>query len=123
MPPRRAFPAEYAIIKTHPDIGHEILREFTAIKNIEWGAKYHHERYDGKGYSEGLSAEDIPLVGRIISIADAVDAMSARRIYQPERSREDIISELLQGSGTQFDPNLTLIMVDMLRCGYMPRED
>ena len=113
-------PAERAVIQTHPVKGGEILKDFTALKGIADGARYHHERYDGKGYCEGLAGEDIPLVGRIICVADSYDAMSSDRCYRKALPQEKVLAEIEAGSGTQFDPKIAAIMVDMIYEGAAP---
>ena len=87
-------PEERAIIQTHPAVGGKVLADFTALEDIDDGAKYHHERYDGKGYCDGLSGKEIPLVARIIGVADSYDAMASDRCYRPALSKEKIIDEL-----------------------------
>lgn len=116
-------PEEWKIIRKHPIKGGEILRDFTALKGVADGAKYHHERYDGKGYCEGLAGEDIPLMARIICVADCYDAMSCDRCYRKAFPPEKIIEELEQGSGTQFDPKIAAIMIDMIKEGVVPTAD
>ncbi len=116
-------PEERAIIQTHPTVGGQVLKKFTALEYIDDGARYHHERYDGKGYCEGLSGKDIPLVARIIGVADSYDAMSSDRCYRPALSREKILSELTEHSGTQFDPEIVPYMVDMIHEGVAPAKD
>ena len=96
----------------HTNFGVEILRDFTTIKNIVAGAKFHHEWYDGSGYPDGISGSDIPLVARIIAIVDAYDAMASSRCYCEEMDDEFIISELKKGSGKQFDPNLVKLVIE-----------
>ena len=88
------------------------------LKKVEEGALYHHERYDGKGYPCGKKGDDIPLYARIICIADAYDAMSSDRVYRPRLSKEKIISEFERCRGTQFDPQLSDLFVDMLKHGF-----
>jgi tetratricopeptide (TPR) repeat protein len=85
---------EYEVIKSHTTIGGEMLRDFTSITDMGMGAMYHHERYDGKGYPEGLAGEDIPLISRIICVADALDAMNSNRCYRSRLDKEYILSEL-----------------------------
>ena len=77
--PGRLTDEEYAIMKTHVTLGAEILKDFTLVDHVVEGSRYHHERYDGTGYPDGLKGNDIPLYGRIIAIADAFDAMTANR--------------------------------------------
>ena len=111
---------ERAVIQTHPAVGGQVLKNFTALPDIDDGARFHHERYDGKGYCDGLSGEDIPLVARIIGVADSYDAMSSDRCYRPALSREKIISELKTCSGTQFDPKIVPYMLEMIEEGVVP---
>lgn len=113
-------PEERAIIQTHPRKGGEILRDFTALKGLTDGALYHHERYDGKGYCTGLAGEDIPLIARIVCVADCYDAMSSDRCYRKALPPEKILEELETGSGTQFDPKIAAIMEAMIREGVVP---
>lgn len=106
---------EYQVIMQHPTIGGEILSDFTLVPWISAGAKYHHERYDGKGYNEGIKGEDIPLYARIISVADSYDCMNTTRIYRPPMAEEEIIKELENGKGTQFDEQFVNIMLEMMK--------
>ena len=80
--PGKLTEEEMQIIRNHPTIGGEILKDFTAIQGISDGARYHHERYDGNGYNEGLKGEEIPLAARIICVADSYDTMSSKRVYK-----------------------------------------
>ena len=109
---------EYALVKQHPAIGGEILKDFAKAPWISTGARYHHERYDGSGYNEGLAGEQIPLYARIIAVADTFDCMYFGRNYRPASDKEEICKELKAGSGTQFDPRFVKIMVEMLESGY-----
>ncbi len=111
---------EYQIIRTHTTTGYNILREFKGVPNIGLGARYHHERWDGNGYCEGLAGEDIPMIARIIAVADAYDAMASSRVYRPRLEPEKIRSELENGKGTQFDPEIASIMLKMLDEGFDP---
>ena len=110
------------LIKKHTTTGAKILEKFEGIPDVELGAKYHHERYDGMGYCEGLKGEDIPMIGRIIAVADAYDAMASTRVYRPKLPPEKIRSELIEGKGTQFDPNIADIMLKMLDDGFVSKE-
>ncbi len=96
---------EYVQMKSHVTRGAEILKDFTLVEHVEEGARYHHERYDGRGYPDGLKGEDIPLIGRIISVADAFDAMTSNRVYRNHMDTDYVINEMKRGRGTQFDPN------------------
>jgi energy-coupling factor transport system substrate-specific component len=96
---------EYAQMKSHVTRGAEILKDFTLVENVADGTKYHHERYDGKGYPEGLKGEEIPLVARIISVADTFDAMTSNRVYRNQMDTDYVMNEMKRGRGTQFDPD------------------
>lgn len=111
---------ERASIEKHVTIGGDILKDFTAIEGIEEGARYHHERYDGKGYANGLKGEEIPLFARIIAVADSFDAMSSERCYRPALEMSKIISELKNGAGTQFDAKIVKHMLDMIEEKQVP---
>jgi len=102
--PGKLTEAEYNMVKAHTTIGGDLLKDMGTISAVDSGAKYHHERYDGKGYPTGMSGETIPTVARIIGIADAYDAMSSKRVFRDALSAEDIRTELVNGRGTQFDP-------------------
>ncbi len=105
---------EYKIIQSHVEIGGSILQSIEIIENVAIGAKYHHERYDGKGYTQGLSGENIPLFARIICVADTYDAMSSDRPYRKALGKDHILNEIKNCSGTQFDPKIAGIMVGIL---------
>ena len=78
------------------------------------GARYHHERFDGRGYPDGLKGSDIPEIAMIICVADAYDAMTSKRSYRETLPREKVREELNQGMGTQFDPEFAKIMLRMM---------
>ena len=103
-------PAEYENIKRHPVLGNQILSSIRDYPYISIGAHYHHERYDGKGYPDGLKGEDIPEIARIISVADAYDAMSSNRSYRKAIPQQIIREEIVKEAGTQFDPGIAMIM-------------
>lgn len=105
---------EYQMIKRHPEIGEEILKNITEIPNISLGAKYHHEKYDGGGYPNRAAGEEIPLEARIIGIADAYDAMASTRSYRDVLPQEVVRAEIEKGRGTQFDPECTDILLKMM---------
>ena len=112
--PGKLTDEEFEIIKSHPAIGAEILEKITAIPFIATGAHWHHERYDGRGYPDGLKGEAIPEIARIIGVADAYDAMSSKRSYRDPLPQEVIRGEIEKGRGTQFDPIFADIMLDMI---------
>ena len=115
--PGRLTDEEYAIMKSHVTRGAEILKDFTLIDNAADGARYHHERYDGKGYPDGLKGEEIPLYGRIIAVADTFDAMTANRVYREAQDFDYVMNELHRGRGTQFDPVFVDIFIGLIDSG------
>ena len=115
--PGRLTDEEYAIMKTHVTRGAEILKDFTIVDHVVEGARYHHERYDGKGYPDGLKGEEIPLYGRIIAVADAFDAMTANRVYRNKIPFEQVLEELRRCSGSQFDPQFAGIFLKLIENG------
>ena len=115
---------EFNIVKKHPIIGREILKDIHMIDSVTDGALYHHERYDGNGYPFGLKGKEIPLCARIVGIADSYDAMTSNRVYRSKLKKEDVISEFERCKGTQFDPELTELFLKMLKRGfYVPEAD
>ena len=105
---------EYDVIKKHPEIGYEILKEMPELKDVGIGARWHHERYDGKGYPDGLTGEEIPVPARIICVADAYDAMSSNRSYRGYLPQDVVKKEIEEGLWTQFDPKIGRIMLDII---------
>ena len=97
---------EYDIIKTHPVVGAEAIRDVDGIADNIDVIYHHHERWDGKGYPDGLAKEDIPFLARITSVADAFDAMTSSRSYRSALQFEDAHQRILDGQGSQFDPQL-----------------
>lgn len=112
--PARLTEEEYAIIKTHPVMGAGILKNIKDFPKLITGARWHHERYDGKGYPDSIGGDEIPLEARIIAVADAYDAMSSRRSYRDVLPQETVRMEIEKGRGTQFDPVMTEIVLDMM---------
>ena len=112
--PGRLTDEEYEIIKRHSQIGGEILKQITTWPEIGIGAKWHHERYDGTGYPDGLSGKSIPEIARIIAVADAYDAMTSNRSYRQYLSQDVVRQELLNGKGTQFDPEIADMMIEII---------
>jgi putative nucleotidyltransferase with HDIG domain len=104
--PGKLTDEEFAQIKLHPEIGHHILRDIPLLDDVLPGVMHHHERYDGRGYPHGLVGEAIPMIARIIGLADAFDAMSSNRTYRPAMPRERVLEEIARGAGKQFDPAL-----------------
>lgn len=106
---------EYDIIKKHPSIGYDILSEMPEMKDISVGARWHHERYDGTGYPDGLKGDEIPLYARIICVADAYDAMTSNRSYRKYMPQKKVKKEIEEGKGTQFDPKIANIMLEIVK--------
>ena len=112
--PSRLTDAEYAIIKQHPLVGARILKDIKEMPKLATGARWHHERYDGKGYPDGLKGKDIPEEARIIAVADAYDAMTSNRSYRRELPQAVVRGEVEKGRGSQFDPYFADIMLAMI---------
>lgn len=105
---------EYEKIKKHPGIGAEILSNSEGFKEILPIVKYHHERFDGTGYPEHLKGEEIPLLARITAVADSFDAMNSKRTYRDKLDLDVIIREIEQKKGTQFDPEVAEVFLNIL---------
>ena len=112
--PGKLTDEEFEKIKTHPALGEGILKNITEFPQLAVGARWHHERYDGKGYPDGIAGEDIPTEARIIAVADAYDAMSSRRSYRDVLAQNVVREEMAKGRGTQFDPDFADIMLAMI---------
>ena len=109
---------EYSQIKNHPSIGAHMLGNAEIFKDIIPVVLHHHEKYDGNGYPSKLAGNDIPLVARIAAIADTFDAMTSKRTYRDALPIEVVIEEFQRCSGTQFDPEITNIFLDILKNDY-----
>ena len=114
---------EKAIMQRHVRIGEVLISEVPQFKDVLQAVSCHHERYDGTGYPRSLAGEKIPLLGRIITVADAFSAMSLDRPYRKALSSDAVITELLDGAGTQFDPDFVRSFVDMLLEEQVQRRD
>ena len=113
--PSKLTQEEFNVIKSHPVIGADILRNISSeLPGIEIGARWHHEKYAGGGYPDGLAGESIPKIARIISVADAYDAMTSKRSYRDVLSQEYVRNEFVEKSGVQFDPIYAKLMVEMI---------
>ena len=110
-------------MKSHVTHGAEILKDFTMVEHVVEGARYHHERYDGKGYVSGLTGEEIPIYGRIIGVADTFDAMTQNRVYRQGLDVDFVLGELERCKGTQFDPKIADIMIRLVREGKITLPD
>lgn len=117
--PAKLTVAEQEIIRSHPERGARLLASISSLsENVLGAVRHHHEHYDGKGYPDGLSGEDIPLAARIIMVVDTVDAMLSNRPYRAALSPDDVIAELRRFSGRQFDP---VIVAKFIELGMVER--
>lgn len=114
---------EYSEIKNHPSIGAHILAPATIFQEIIPIVKHHHEKYDGRGYPSQLKGEDIPLYARIAAVADTFDAMTSKRPYRDALPVETVIAEVERCKGTQFDPQIADVFLDILRNNYNEIEE
>ncbi len=121
--PGRLTDEEFEIMKSHTTKGAKILADISTIPNIVEGAKYHHEKYGGGGYPEGLKGEEIPYIARIICCADCFDAMATRRVYKDPYPKEKIISEFERCKNIQFDPNIADVVIKLIKEGKLKTED
>ncbi len=119
--PGRLTDDEFRLIKLHPQIGYQILKDIPLLDDVLPGVLYHHERYDGRGYPFAVAGPDIPLVARIIGLADAFDAMSSTRTYRPAMNRDAVLGEIRRGAGVQFDADLVevFLRLDLARYDEM----
>lgn len=105
---------EYEKVKEHPQIGYEILSNIKTMPDFQIGARWHHERYDGNGYPDNLTFDDIPIFAQIISVADSYDAMTSNRSYRSYLPQEKVRSEILNGMGNQFNPEIAKKMLELI---------
>lgn len=112
--PDKLTDEEFDQVKIHPVTGYHILKDIYDDKQIAMGVKFHHERYDGKGYPSGLTEKNIPEMARILGVADSYDAMTSNRSYRDALSQETAREEIKKGKGTQFDPEMADIMLQMI---------
>lgn len=113
LKPRKFNQREYAIIKRHAEDGEKMVSAISIFSPYSKIIRHHHEHYDGKGYPDELSGEEIPFLSRIMSVADAFDAMTTNRIYKSRKTIEQAIEELKKYAGTQFDPNVVEKAIDV----------
>ena len=116
-------PEEYDTVKKHTTLGRNILADMTVIRKAAEVAETHHERYDGTGYPNGLSGRSIPIEARIIAIADAFDSMTTDRAFRKKLTREEVLNEFTKGRGTQFDPELVDIALELLSNDDFKRDE
>jgi HD-GYP domain-containing protein (c-di-GMP phosphodiesterase class II) len=113
--------AEYAVMKAHPLLGAQLIDqvaldfpESRLVRVLRDAALYHHERWDGAGYPDGLRGESIPLAARLVAIADVYDAIRFARVYKIPRPKSEAVQTIVNGAGSQFDPRLTRILVSVV---------
>ena len=114
LKPGRLTDEEFRVIKRHPLIGYELLKDLPDMETVLPVVRWHHERMDGKGYPDQLRQQEIPLLVRIVGIADAFDAMTSNRVYQKCLSISEVKQQLWLHSGTQFDQKLTILFLEIL---------
>ncbi len=112
--PARLTEEEYEEIKNHPVLGARILKNISEFPELVTGARWHHERFDGNGYPDGLKGLEIPAEARVIAVADAYDAMTSRRSYRDILPQDKVREEIVNGKGGQFDPDFAKIMLEMI---------
>ena len=117
--PGRLNDEEFEEMKQHTIVGSDIIKDLSMVPGIFIGARYHHERYDGSGYPEGLKGEEIPYIARIIAVADAYDAMTTDRVYRKHLSIDQVLIELERGAGTQFDPDIVDATIKLVKSGEL----
>ena len=108
---------EHALVRTHPIVGDRLLEPLDLVASVRPVVRHHHERWDGGGYPDGLAGEGIPLTARIVAVADAVEAMSARRPYRQPLDRDAVLRELDAGRGRQWDPVLINLVAGFVAAG------
>lgn len=112
--PGKLTDEEYAIMKKHPEIGYQIMRHIQPLREALAGVRHHHERFDGRGYPQGLKSEEIPLYGRILAVADTYDSMTSTRSYRTARTHEFAMEEITRVAGSQLDPEMAAAFVKLV---------
>jgi len=120
LAPRKLSEEELQKMRGHTSIGAEILRDVAALRHLMAGPLYHHERYDGSGYPQGLVGEGIPLVARIVGVAEAFDAVRSARPYRPAMSVPEALAHVRSGQGTMFDPKVVNGLISAYQRGKLP---
>lgn len=117
--PGRLTDEEYNVMKEHPVIGYEILKNVTLMPEVSQVARWHHERYDGRGYPDGLRSDEIPFLARIVSVADSFDAITSTRSYRKARTPQAALVEIHNGIGGQFDPSIAEATMSLIEDGTL----
>lgn len=107
------YDEEFNLIRSHPEIGSQIIGEIEELREVAKIIRHHHEKYDGSGYPDGLIGQEIPYFSRILTIADIYDALTSKRVYKNEMSKQYVLTEMQQNSGIQFDPKLLQIFLNI----------
>lgn len=110
--PERLTESEWDVMQRHPVIGERIILQTGNLENVAQGVRSHHERWDGKGYPDGLAGCDIPYIARILALCDSTDAMMSDRVYRPSLGREKCREELRRCAGTMYQPVLTELFLE-----------
>ncbi|AKI98260.1 metal-dependent phosphohydrolase [Kosmotoga pacifica] len=114
---------EFEIVKMHPIWGADVLGNIRELKNIALYVRHHHERFDGKGYPDGLAEKDIPLASRIIAVVDSYDSMIYDRPYRKALKKEDALEEIKRCSGTQFDPEVAKAFLKLIKQDILDKDN
>lgn len=115
MKPTRLTDSEWNTLKQHPQKGVNMLEPVEEFAPLFGGIKHHHEHYNGKGYPDGLKGENIPLIARIISVADSYDAMTSKRVYRNAMTEDEALNEIIRCKGIQFDPEIAEIFIEVYK--------
>jgi HD-GYP domain-containing protein (c-di-GMP phosphodiesterase class II) len=119
--PGALTPEERGVIETHPQVGHDLVLPIAALREVLPAVLHHHERWDGSGYPRALTADEIPLVARIVALADVWDALTSDRSYRPGLKPNAALAHIAAGSGTHFDPQLVTAFLSLAAdWGYSP---
>lgn len=113
-------PEELEVIKSHPVIGEKLVKPLGLLPIERSVIRHHHERWDGKGYPDGLAGEEIPLSARIVAVADVLDAITSDRVYRKGKSLKDALCEIQRYGGTQLDPQLVKVLIELVLKGNHP---
>jgi HD-GYP domain-containing protein (c-di-GMP phosphodiesterase class II) len=118
LKPDKLTDDEYTIMKNHSSLGEEIINRFDILTNEGKITRHHHERFDGRGYPDGLAGQDIPYCSRMIAVCDTYDAMVSDRPYRKGLSQEETLAEIERCKNKQFDPEIAEYFVEMIKNGY-----